>query len=218
MPTATPSAAAARGRDDDERPHPCPREYESKSKRPGADGGDPVRAAGRTVRFLCAIALPFLLCGSVLAGESASLAWNPAGTAGVAGYAFYLGNKAGVYRSRFDLGTNTEITLTGLSAGHTNYFAVTAYNAAKVESPYSAEVAYIVPGLARLIPPAKKGTPVGISFPVAPGHTYSVQASTNLKTWTTIYTTPVATNNSWATCEDPQTGFFSRRFYRLILN
>ncbi len=146
------------------------------------------------------------------------MAWNPSTASGVAGYAFYFGSQSGVYTSRFDVGTNTEITLDGLTAGHTNFFAVTAYNAALIESPYSPEVAYIVPGLARLTLPTRAGGSMGLSFPVAPGHSYSVQASTDLKTWTLLYTTGTQSTNAWVTWTDAQSKSYPKRFYRLILN
>ncbi len=165
-----------------------------------------------------ALALPVFLCGAVRAAQTASLAWNPPTTSGTIGYAFYIGSKSGTYSARLDVGTNTSINLTGLIEGHTNYFAVTAYNAARMESPLSPEVAYVVPGLMRLTAPARPGLPNTMSFPVASGHLYSVEASTDLKTWTVVYTTPTETTNTWVTWQDPQSSQYARRFYRLIMN
>ena len=218
IPSVTTTLVAENSHEHDERHSQCRHKNRFGSQRTLPGRRHSVRAARRAARFFGALALPLLLCGSVRAAESASLAWNPSTTPGVAGYAFYFGSQSGVYTSRFDVGTNTDITLTGLTAGATNYFSVTAYNTAHIESPNAAEVAYIVPGLARLIPPTQSGSPMTVSFPVAPGHSYSVQASTNLKTWATIYTTGTESTNAWITWQDTQSKSYASRFYRLIMN
>jgi hypothetical protein len=170
------------------------------------------------ILILAALALVFVPGGSLRADQTASMAWNPVTTTPVTGYAFYLGTASGVYTSRFDVGTNTDITLIGLKEGQTNYFAVTAYNSARVESPASPAVPYIVPGLILLTPPSKSVNHATVSFPVAVGHSYQIQASTNLQTWTNIGQTATWTSNIWVSFQDPQTGPFSKRFYRLIMN
>jgi len=174
--------------------------------------------ARAVIRISIVLALTLLSCGLGRASQSVSLAWNPVTVSGVTGYAFYLGTNSGVYASRFDVGTNTAITLTGLQEGATNYFAVTSYNSARIESPVSSPVPYIVPGLVRLAPPAQQGVPATVSFPVAAGHWYQLQASTNLVTWANLWQTSVSTSNAWVSYQDPQSSAFSKRFYRLIMN
>jgi hypothetical protein len=174
--------------------------------------------AWRAIRIFTFVAFALISCNAARASQSASLAWAPEINSGVAGYAFYVGTNNGVYTSRFDVGTNTDITLTGLKEGSTNYFAVTAYNSARMESPASVQVSYLVPGLVRLAPPAQHGSPVTISFPVAMGQWYELQASTNLVTWTNLWQTSISTSNAWVSYQDPHTSSYSRRFYRLILN
>jgi hypothetical protein len=165
-----------------------------------------------------ALALAFFLNAPVRADQEASLAWNPVTTTPVSGYAFYVGNVSGVYTNRFDVGTNTEITLSGLKEGKTNYFAVVAYDSARLESPVSPSVPYIVPGLVCFTPPSKPNTGGTISFPVAAGHSYEIQASTDLGPWTNIGQTTVSSSNAWFYFQDPQTGRFTERFFRLIMN
>ncbi len=171
----------------------------------------------RAVRILTVLAFTFLLAGSLRASQSVSLAWNPV-TTQVSGYAVYMGTNSGVYTSRFDVGTNTDITLTGLKEGHTNFFAVVSYNSARTESTASPATSYIVPGLVQLASPPKSGGHAALSFPVAVGHSYQIMASTNLQTWSNIGQTSVSTSNAWVTFQDPQTGPFARRFYRLVMN
>jgi hypothetical protein len=166
--------------------------------------------------ILAVLTLAFVLGGSLRASQSVSLAWNPVTSTPVAGYAFYLVGANGV--SRFDVGTNTDITLTGLQEGQTNYFAVSAYNSARIEGSVSSLASYLVPGLVVLSPPSKPGNHATVSFPVAVGHFYQIQASTNLQAWTSIGQTTTSTSNAWVNFQDPQTGPFSKRFYRLIMD
>jgi hypothetical protein len=170
------------------------------------------------IRISTALALTFLVAGSLRASQSVSLAWSPVTTPPVMGYAVYMGTNSGVYTSRFDVGTNTDITLTGLKEGYTNFFAVVSYNSARTESTASAATSYIVPGLVRFSNPPKPGSPATLSFSVAVGHSYQIMASTNLQTWSNIGQTTVSTSNAWVTFQDPQSGSFSKRFYRLIMN
>ncbi len=172
------------------------------------------RALDRLRAAIC-IAAAFVMTGSLRADQTASLAWNPVGN--VAGYALYVGNVSGNYGTRLDVGTNTQITVTGLKEGKTNYFAVTAYNSARIESPVSSAVPYIVPGLLRFTPPSKLVSSGTISFPVAAGHSYELQASTNLATWTNLWQTTVWSSNSWEQYTDWQSSSYPKRFYRLIM-
>jgi hypothetical protein len=170
------------------------------------------------IRTLALFGFAFVLAGSLRASQSVSLAWNPVTTSQVSGYAFYLGNTNGVYTSRFDVGTNTAITLNGLKEGQTKYFAVAAYDSARIESSASSQVPYLVPGLVRLTSSPRPGNPATLSFPVAVGHSYQILASTNLQTWTSIGQTTSSTSNAWVTFQDPQSSSFPKRFYRLIMN
>jgi hypothetical protein len=150
------------------------------------------------------------------AGQSVTLAWHPNATPDTMGYAVYSGSQSGNYSSRLDVGTNTTATISGLKEGQTNYFVVTAYNSARVESIPSSEVAYLVPGMLRLIGTSQSGAT--LKFPVAPGHWYDVQASTDLKSWASIGQTAVAATNSWVNFQDTNSGSFPRRYYRLVMH
>lgn len=149
------------------------------------------------------------------ADQSVTLGWNASTGANVAGYYVYQGASSGNYTSKEDVGTNTVVTVSGLQEGQTNYFAVTAYNVAKMESAFSAQISFIAPGILQL---TKSSGSFNITFPVAPGHWYEVQASVDLKSWTTISQTATETSNSWIQFSDPQSSQFSKRFYRLVLH
>jgi PKD repeat protein len=89
---------------------------------------------------------------------SVNLAWNPPAASGVAGYTVYSGEVTRNYSNRSEVGNVTTITVNGLDEGTTYYFAVTAYDAAKLESVYSNEVSFTVP----------YGPPV-VNFSASPG-------------------------------------------------
>jgi fibronectin type 3 domain-containing protein len=124
------------------------------------------------------------------ASVSISLAWDPSAGNTVAGYHLYVGGRSGNYTNMIDTGSATSGTVTGLEAGKTYYFAVTAYDITGLESPFSSEVMYTIPGnttnLARIrltIGPSKQ--PI-ISGTAPAGYVYNVLTSIDLKTWTSM--------------------------------
>src|ERR1700678_1906290 len=98
------------------------------------------------VILVCSIAIPILLSSDVY-GANLSLAWNPSASANVAGYTLYYGVTSGRYTSALGAGTNTNMTVTGLTPGQTYYFVTAAYNADGIESPYSNAVTNTLPAL-----------------------------------------------------------------------
>lgn len=168
-------------------------------------------------QFWGIVALWTSVCAVASASQNVSLGWRP-DAAGVAGYYIYAGVASRSYFTKTDVGTNNVATISALKEGQTNYFTVTAYNQAGIESAPAAEIAYIVPGVLRLLPKATSGDPATLALPVAPGHWYEVQASSDLKSWVTICQTQMATSNAWAQISDPQSGLFSSRYYRLVLH
>jgi len=161
----------------------------------------------------------FFCLSNVHGSQNVRLAWNASQSSTVAGYFLYCGsdNGTGTYTNKIDIGNNTTASVSGLQEGQTYHFAVTAYNSAGVESAPSSDVSYITPGLIRLLG-LMNANSMGMEFPVAPGHWYEVQASTNMQTWTTIGQTSVATLNVWTQFSDSQAVQFSTRFYRLVLH
>jgi hypothetical protein len=178
----------------------------------------PIAARLRPLGFLGLLAAGLFFGGAARAVQSVSISWNPSTNAGIAGYIFYRGTNSGVYTSQFNVGTNTAITLTGLPEGQMDYFSVAAYDGAGVTSPNSTQITYLVPGLQRLVPPTGPGKTASLTFSGASGHSYNVQASSNLVTWTTIWSSGALNSNGWVTFQDPQSSTLSQRFYRLIMN
>jgi hypothetical protein len=93
----------------------------------------------------------FLLYGSLAEGQttqSVTLAWDIDTDPTVVGYNLNYGTSADSLTQVQNVGDLTTATVSSLTAGVTYYFAVTAYNAAGVNSAYSNEVS-LTPAAAR---------------------------------------------------------------------
>jgi hypothetical protein len=95
--------------------------------------------------WLALLALALFLCPPAEADQSLPLAWSPSASPGVAGYVINYGTDATNLNSQMDVGTNTNVTVTGLQAGTTNYFEVVAYDVFGDQSPPSNLIDYTVP-------------------------------------------------------------------------
>ena len=74
--------------------------------------------------------------------------WRPNAEPNLAGYRLYVGTQPGVYSGFVDVGSATTFELRELIRGMTYYFALTAYNAAGLESNFSPELTRQVPFVA----------------------------------------------------------------------
>ncbi len=163
----------------------------------------------------CFAALWLSLYPPARADQSVSLAWDPSPDTNVVGYILYYGNATGVYSSRVDVGTNTAFSISGLKEGQTNFFVVTAYDVAGLESDPSNELGFVVPGLLCLAAGAGPGGPLLVSFPVAPGRRYLLQISKDLRNWFTIWQTN-AVSNGWVLFSDTVVAGRRCCFYRTV--
>jgi len=154
--------------------------------------------------------------GPALRAELAvTLAWDPSPDASVAGYYVYAREENSVAPVRINAGAATQTRIASLKEGLRYAFTVTAYTASGVESVPSNEAVFVVPVPLRL---PTSVSPTGfrrIQFPIAPGRWYELQASTDLRSWQTIWQTGVANSYSWVEFQDPLSGMLKCRFYRL---
>jgi Fibronectin type III domain len=100
-----------------------------------------------------------MLSGSSALAQSVSLAWDAPTDPSVVGYDVHYGASSSSLTMTQDVGASTTATISGLTTGLTYYFAVTAYNAAGVNSGYSNAVSY-TPGTTT--PPASQ--PPGLAI------------------------------------------------------
>lgn len=77
------------------------------------------------------------VCSNLTA--TAKLAWQPSTDPAVTGYKIYYGLASHTYPNAVDAGPATTVTISNLVQGMTYYFAATAYDASKTESPFSNE-------------------------------------------------------------------------------
>jgi hypothetical protein len=77
-------------------------------------------------------------------GNSIILNWDPVTEADLAGYKLYYGTSSGSYDKATDIGKVTSYEVTGLVAGETYFFALTAYDKAGNEGEFSQEVSITI--------------------------------------------------------------------------
>jgi hypothetical protein len=148
--------------------------------------------------------------------SSVSLQWMPNPDPSVVGYNVYYGGASHDYTFVYSAENSTNAVIDGLVEGQTYYFAVTAYDEFGDESDYSDETVYIVPGYLTMTPGSNPGDPFQIQFPVAPEHTYELQASWNLTDWKTIWEV-AGESNTWVEYDVPVTDA-AAQFFRVILH
>ena len=119
------------------------------------------------VRQLVLLACALACTANAFAG-SISLAWDAVNDPRLAGYKVYYGTAAGTYTGQIDVGNITTRTVSNLVDGAVYYFAVTAYDASRVESTRSNEVSGVVPfaaPVANFTASATTGTaPLSLNF------------------------------------------------------
>jgi hypothetical protein len=118
------------------------------------------RSLARVLLVLCAGL--FLLPPVSFAQSTLTLAWDPSTGAGVSGYRIYCGAASGAYSTTNQVGNTTSDTISGLSAGSTWYFAVSAVTANGLEGARSSELRYTVPQPPVTPPPVPPSS--GLSF------------------------------------------------------
>ncbi len=106
------------------------------------------RQAGSVYTRLCiftALIITFILAIPATShATSVTAMWNPNPEPNIAGYQLLYGTASGSYTTVLDVGKVTSYSFS-VTGGVTYYFVLQAYDTAGVYSPYSAEVAFLVP-------------------------------------------------------------------------
>ena len=178
------------------------------------------RAVGRPLRItrltkaFGGILLFATLCNPVQAAQSVTLAWDSNADINTAGYNLYYGAASRTYTNVINSANVTSATIGDLIGGVTYFFAVTAYNNVGLESDFSGETSYTV-AIPLAILDIHSGSANQFVLTVAGpiGHRYTIQATQDFQTWTTIGTVSVPAGGSFE-FTDTKAQKFSRRFYR----
>ena len=171
----------------------------------------------RVLGVILSIALlhsPHNALSVTLPAPSVTLAWNASTSTDATGYRIYYGAASRNYTNSIVAGNVTSNTIPGLVIGVTYYFSVVAYNSSGLESTFSNEIMYTVPGgLAQLqiLVAANKQAILTVTGKV--GHTYEIQTTADLKTWTVIGTVTLGASGS-TNYTNTNAGSFPKRFYR----
>ena len=107
----------------------------------------------KAVKFLAATAAVVSCCLASQA-QTVTLGWTASTSVGVTGYRLYWGGASHSYTLSTNAGLLTQVTVPSPAPGATNYYAVTAYTAAGLESAYSTEISYAAPATNNRPPPS----------------------------------------------------------------
>jgi hypothetical protein len=108
--------------------------------------------------------------------------WKPSPNTNVVGYDVYYGVVSRTYTNVITAGATNSVTIPNLVPGTTYFFAVTIYNTAGLEAPFSPETSYTVPipNLPPRILQINRSNPGNITVSGEIGVSYQLQYATNL--------------------------------------
>jgi hypothetical protein len=142
-----------------------------------------------------------------------SLAWDPSPDTNIISYSIYFGGQSLVYTNVTLLGNHTAAIINGLVPGCSYYFAVTAKDRKGLESGFSNEFIYTIPGgrWVRLNWVPGKGL---LLHGIAPaGSTNCVYGTSDFKTWSPVVVVVADENEEFAV--PPLPIYLRYRFFRL---
>jgi len=149
------------------------------------------------------------------------LEWDPNPEPTIAGYNVYVGSSSRNYSRVIDVGLQTSIPLTNLVQGITSFFAVTAYDTDRLESPFSDEVFYTPPvdGIVATVLPCTLAVSEGsknVRVVGLPGQQCRIAASSDLRQWEEVHFATLALDGL---LQFTDAGAVDKpiRFYRAIL-
>jgi hypothetical protein len=99
--------------------------------------------ASRHLAFRTLATAVALWAAATAHAASVSLVWDPNSEPDLGGYVVSYGTESGVYTTTVDVGNQTTWSTTSLQSGRRYYFAVQAYNATGLFSPFSNEVSIV---------------------------------------------------------------------------
>jgi len=148
------------------------------------------------------------------AGRSVTFVWNPSNWSTIAGYRLYYGAASRAYSHTLDVGNNTTATVPDLAIGPTYFFTVTVYDIIGLESTFSNEISYTVPGGARLAAQALARGQILLNGQGPVGYVYEIQTSGDLQSWSRIASVTMNVNGTFQ-FTIPNAVTDATRWYRL---
>ena len=165
------------------------------------------------VNFLTTFASISAFLALPSAGQSVTLAWNPSITSTTEGYHLYYGGVSGDYTNTLDVGSNTVTTIRDLASGATYFFAVTAYDIIGLESVFSDEISYTIPGASL----TAHALPLGQMLLIGQGpvgFVYEIQTSADMHNWSRVASETMDSQGAFQV-KIPKIASDSARWYRL---
>jgi hypothetical protein len=171
-------------------------------------------------RVLAGIAFLILLMENpIQAGQSVNLGWEPSPDPNAVGYNIYYGTISHNYTNITNVENVTLITIDGLVAGTTYYFAATTCDAQGQESGFSNEASYYVPAavITNVLPTMQiRNAPAGQFLLTVTGsvnQSYDIEATEDFSGWTIIGTVVIGAGGS-QDFTDINAANFPQHFYR----
>lgn len=156
----------------------------------------------------------FALAPTVITpGEySVVLTWNANLDPGVAGYRVHYGTTSRNYSQSFAVGKVNSYLFSRLAGGVMHYFAISTYDVGGTESALSGEIS-VFQARPSVTTRLTSGRQAILTVKGLVGHSYEVQATQDMRTWTALGVATVGTNGSLE-FTDTNAANYSRRFYR----
>jgi hypothetical protein len=173
------------------------------------------------MRSVRAVASAFLMVAFVFgaafsaeAQESYALSWNANPELDVVGYRVHVGTSSRQY-SRVYPTSAPLVRITDLPNGPIYFFAVTALNAAGLESAFSDEISSTAePFSGSFLTPVLSSSSLTLSVQTSPGSTVAFESSIDLRNWS-VYTNRTANSQGTATLSQPLNSMLPARFFRV---
>lgn len=160
----------------------------------------------------------YLVGSGISVANSIALAWNSSADPNIVGYNVCVGTANGDCINKLDVANLNNVTLAGFLPGTTYHFIVRGYDSLGNQSPPIKEIVYESPGVpSSTLNPALTVVDqktVRFIFQGAVGVLYRIEATEDLRNWTTLITTNFTANSPVSlTLKDSKS--YAKRFFRI---
>ncbi len=137
-----------------------------------------------------------LILSQLIAAYTLTVAYDPSPSSDVVSYRIYWGTASGNYTNSAVVGNVLTASISGLKEMRRYYLAATAIDVDGTESVFSNEIQYLRPCTLQ-IATSQNGpsTVLTITTTAYVGLQFTIQGSSNLTSWSTVYSGTAATDN-----------------------